>query len=78
MSFRDLTVAASLKRRDGAAGGRLPRPFRDLTVAASLKPMVIRQAFDGAVFFPRLNSRGLIEASLYSSSRSWHRALSAT
>ena len=62
-SFRDLLVAASLKRVGWEVERLVVGGFRDLLVAASLKPVLWYPSVTPLLYkFPRSFGRGLIEA----------------
>ena len=63
LPFRDLLIAASLKRCDELRADPLPPAFRDLLIAASLKQFGLgRLGLCRGRALPRSIDRGLIEA----------------
>ena len=61
-TFRDFQVAAPLKLQEEFAEGRAIAAFRDFQVAAPLKRVFVDRQYVPSLRFPRLPSRGPIEA----------------
>ena len=62
ITFRGSTAAAPLKLQEPSSRASVAYTFRGSTAAAPLKPLGVLDHLHGGSGFPRLNSRGPIEA----------------